>query len=127
MADGVLYVARGERYVEAAVESARSVRAVTPDVRIALATDEAATPDGFDDTIRLSEPNGYRAKIVAMIASPFERTLALDVDTYAAGDVSEAFRLLDEFDLAAAHAPNRVTLPLEDVPDAFPELNTGAI
>jgi hypothetical protein len=127
MADGVLYVARGERYVEAAVESARSVRAATPDARIALATDEPQVPEGFDDAIRLSEPDGYRAKIVSMLASPFERTLALDVDTYAAGDVSEVFRLLDEFDLAAAHAPNRVTLPLDDVPDAFPELNTGVI
>jgi hypothetical protein len=126
MADGILYVALGERYVEAAVESARSVRAVMPDVRITIATG-APAPDGFDETIPLSEPDGYRAKILGMLASPFDRTLFLDVDTYVAADVSELFSLLDAFDIAAAHAPVRATLPLDGVPDSFPELNTGVL
>jgi hypothetical protein len=126
MADGVLYVARGGRYLEAAVESARSVREAMPAARIAIATAEPA-PDEFDETIPLTEPDGYRAKILGMIASPFDRTLFLDADTYVAADVSELFRLLDTFDVAAAHAPVRVTVPLDDVPDAFPELNTGVI
>jgi hypothetical protein len=114
MADGVLYVARGDRYLEGAVQSAHSVRRFTPGVRIAIATDSPA-PAAFDEAIALSEPDGYRAKIVAMIASPFDRTLLIDVDTYAAADV------------AAAHDPNRASLPLDDVPDSFPELNTGVI
>src|SRR5262245_17260538 len=122
MSDGVLYVARGERYVEAAVQSAKSVRRVTPGVRIAIATDSPAPAD-FDDAIALSEPDSYRAKI----ASPVERTLLIDVDTYVAADVSEAFRILDAFDVAAAHDPNRASLPLDDVPDSFSELNTGVI
>src|SRR5262245_47820365 len=122
MADGVLYVARGERYVEAAAEPARSVRTAMPAARIAIATDGPA-PDGFDETIPLTEPDGYRAKILGMVASPFRRTLFLDVDTHVALDVSELFRVLDAFDVAAAHAPLRVTLPLDDVPEAFPELN----
>ncbi|HZO61948.1 MAG TPA: hypothetical protein VFB35_03105 [Gaiellaceae bacterium] len=126
MADGVLYVACGDRYVEAAAASARSVRAVMPGVPIALGTDGPA-PDGFDQVVPVAEPDGYRAKIRGMLASPFDRTLALDADTYAAADVSEAFGVLDEFDVAAAHAPNRVTLDLDDVPDSFPELNTGVI
>jgi hypothetical protein len=126
MVDGVLYVAQGDRYLEAAVESARSVRANMPAVRIAIATGEPA-PDGFDVTIPLTEPDGFRAKILGMIASPFDRTLFLDVDTFVAADVSELFSVLDTFDVAAAHSPLRVTLPLEDVPDAFPELNTGVI
>jgi hypothetical protein len=126
MADGVLYVARGDRYLEAAVESARSVRATMPAARIAIATDGPA-PDGFDEAIPLAEPDGYRAKILGMIASPFDRTLFLDVDTYLAVDVSELFDVLEFFDVAAAHAPLRVTLPLDEVPDAFPELNTGVI
>ena len=62
-----------------------------------------------------------------MIASPFDRTLFLDVDTYAAGDLSELFTLLDAFDVAAAQAPISVSFPLDGVPDAFPELNTGVI
>ena len=126
MADGVLYVARGERYVEAAVESARSVRTAMPAARIAIATDGPA-PHGFDETIPLTEADGHRAKILGMIASPFRRTLFLDVDTHVALDVSELFRILDAFDVAAAHAPLRVTSPLDDVPETFPELNTGVI
>jgi Nucleotide-diphospho-sugar transferase len=126
MSDGVLYVACGRRYLEAAETSARSVRSVTPGISIAIATDEPA-PTGFDAVVPLSEPDGYRAKVVGMLASPFERTLFLDADTYAAADVGELFRLLDAFDVAAAHAPNRVTLELDDVPDSFPELNTGVI
>jgi len=130
MVEGVLYIARGGKYVEAAVESARSVRRVTPGIPIAIATD-GSVPAGFDEAIQIDEPDGYRAKIVGMIASPFDRTLMLDVDTYAAADVSETFRVLDAFDVAAAHAAKRVSLrvslPFDDVPDSFPELNTGVI
>jgi hypothetical protein len=126
MPDGVLYVARGDGYLEAAVESAMSVRAVTPALALAIATDGPA-PAIFDTAIPLTERDGYRAKVVAMMESPFDRTLYLDVDTFAAEDVSELFRLLDGFDMALAHAPNRVTLALDDVPDAFPEFNTGVI
>ena len=126
MADGVLYVARGHRYLEAAQISARSVRAVTPGVAIAIATDDPGAT-GFDEVVPLTEPDGYRAKVVGMLASPFERTLFLDADTYAAADLAELFELLDAFDLAAAHAPNRVAMELDDVPAAFPELNTGVI
>jgi hypothetical protein len=126
--DGVLYVALGPRYLEAARCSARSVRSVTPGVpvAIAIATGEPL-PTGFDAVVSLAEADGYRAKILGTLASPFDRTLFLDADTYAAGDVGGLFQLLDAFDVAAAHAPNRVALPLDDVPDAFPELNTGVV
>src|SRR5262245_17802200 len=130
MVDGVLYIARGGKYVEAAVESARSVRRTTPGVPIAIATDGPSPPE-FDEAIPIDEPDGYRAKIVGMLESPFDRTLMLDVDTYAAADLSEVFQVLDRFDVAAAHAPKRISLrvsqPLDDVPDSFPELNTGVI
>jgi hypothetical protein len=126
MVEGVLYVARRSQYLDAAVESARSVRRVSPRLPIAIATDGDA-PAEFDHRVTFSETDGYRAKIVGLLASPFERTLMLDVDTYAAADVSEVFQILDAFDVAAAHAPNRVVVPLDDVPDSFPELNTGVI
>jgi hypothetical protein len=127
MSDGILYVACGARYLEAAAKSACSVRAAAGQhLRIAVATDGPPAP-GFDDTIHLDETDSFRAKILGMNASPFERTLALDVDTYAVGDVSEILHVLDKFDLAAAHAPNRVAQPMDDIPDAFPELNTGVV
>ena len=106
MVEGLLYIAHGSKYVEAAVGSARSVRRVTPGMPIAIATDGPA-PAEFDEAIPIDEPDGYRAKIVGMLNSPFDRTLMLDVDTYAAADLSEVFQVLDQFDIAAAHARRR--------------------
>jgi hypothetical protein len=126
MTEGFLYVALGRPYLEAAEISARSVRTVMPRSRIAIATDQPS-PAGFDTVVPLDESDGYRAKVLGMSATPFERTVFLDADTYAAADLTELFRVLDAFDLAVAHAPHRVALPLDDVPESFPELNTGVI
>ena len=126
MVEGVFYVARGDKYLKAAVGSARFVRRVCPGIAIAIASD-GPVPAGFDQAVAIDEPDGFRAKIVGMLASPFERTLFLDGDTYVVGDLSEVFRILDAFDIAAAHDPNRAALPLDDVPDSFAELNTGVI
>jgi hypothetical protein len=125
---GVLYVVVGgrERYTEAAVRSAESLRRVMPGVSIAVASDRAI--DGpFDQFIPLSEEDGFRAKIIGAAQTPFERTVILDVDTYVLTDFSDVFKLLDRFDVALAHAPNRLTLALDDVPVSFPEFNTGVI
>jgi hypothetical protein len=124
--EGVLYVAIGERCLESSILSARSVRAAMPSIKLAVASD-LRPPSLFDKVLTLEERDGHRAKPLAMLRTPFSRTLFLDADTYVATDVTDAFQLLDRFDLAAAHAPNRVSLPLEGVPEAFPEFNTGVL
>jgi hypothetical protein len=123
---GFLYIATGARYVEAAAHSASSLRAAMPECKIALVTDGDA-PAIFDFVFPVSPEDGYRAKILGMINSPFDHTIMLDVDTYVARDLSEVFVLLERFDMALVHAPNRVTLPLDDVPASYPEFNTGVI
>lgn len=123
---GAIYVATGERYVDATIRSAVSLRKVMPNIRIALASDQPA-PDPFDDELRVPPDDGYRAKILALKRSPYRRTLMLDVDTHVVKDLSELFVILDRFDIALAHAPNRIMLPLDDVPDSYPEFNTGVI
>jgi hypothetical protein len=124
---GVLYTVVGENpvYLQAARRSAASLKRFAS-VPVAVATNKTGFPGDVDCLIRLAEPDGYRAKILAALDSPFDRTLLLDADTYVTGDVSGLFALLDQFEIAAAHAPNRVTLPV-DVPAAFPEFNTGVI
>lgn len=126
MGEGVLYIAVGDRYVEAAARSAASLRALMPECKVALATD-GDVPDTFDMKVDVAPGDGYRAKILGMIESPFKRTIMLDVDTFVVADLVEVFTLLDRFDMALAHAPNRVTLPLGDVPSSYPEFNTGVI
>lgn len=126
--DGALYVAIGaDKYIQEAMASAASLRRVSSSLAIALASDADAAPPGFDQLVRIDEGDGFRAKILALRRSPFERTVFLDSDTYVVAELSALFQLLERFDVAAAHAPNRVTLPLDDVPAAFPELNTGVI
>ena len=97
-----------------------------PGIPIAVASDRVPS-DMFDHYLRVSGEDGYRAKILAMRATPFDRTLLLDVDTYVVSELSGIFELLDRFDMALAHAPNRVTIALDDVPDAYPEFNTGVV
>jgi hypothetical protein len=126
--DGVLYVAIGtEEYRREAIASATSLRLLSPSLSIALATDGDAAPAVFDQIVRIEERDGFRAKIVALRQSPFDRTIFLDSDTRVVAELSALFELLERFEIAAAHAPNRVTLALEEIPAAFPELNTGVI
>lgn len=126
---GILYVAVGKQaYADEAVVSARSVRRVMRDISLTIATDLDVTPDPFDRITQLQRgSDGYRAKIEVIRDAPYERTLYLDTDTYIARDLDDLFHVLDRFDLAAAHAPNRVTDPTVDLPDAFPQFNTGVI
>ncbi len=112
--------------MDAATLSARSLRAAMPTMKLAVASDLPAPPL-FDVALSVADRDGHRAKPLAMLRTPFSRTLFLDADTYVAADVADVFRLLDRFDLAAAHAPNRISLPLGDIPEAFPEFNTGVI
>lgn len=107
---GVLYAAVGARFVEAARHSASSL---------------AGT--GIPHRIVVGEGDGYRHKIRALLDSPFSHTLFLDCDTWVTGDIAPLFELLERFDVAAAHAPIRSMFDLDDVPDSYPEFNTGVL
>ncbi len=128
---GFVYVATGDRYVAEAVRSAGSLRASMPDAAVALITDsppDQATAGLFHSVI--VRPEVRRQPIDKLLAweAPFERCVFLDTDTHVCGDLTDLFRLLDHFDLAATPETLRgwhYTLP--EVPAAFPEYNTGAI
>jgi len=59
--------------------------------------------------------------------SPFDRTLCLDSEIYIDGEISEVFDVLEQFDIAAARDPDYFSTQLEEVPESFPEYNTGVI
>ena len=130
MSFGIVYVATGEKYVKEAGISARMVRRWMPDVSISLFTDFTGNnlPPFFDNTFHLSDPaHSFFDKIEPLINSPYEKTLFLDTDTLMVESVYELFELIDKFDLAYCHAPFRICYDLADVPDAFPEANTGVL
>ncbi len=132
-----VYVAIGDRYVREALQAAAKCRSSVPGCRILLYTDAAVQDPGIDLVLpaRRQGEDPFLLKIRGMRAVEEERFVFLDTDTWVIADVSELDRLLGDFDIAAAHAPVRLqsnlwpeTKPfLADVPECFPEYNTGVI
>jgi hypothetical protein len=131
---GVVYVATGDEYVEAARLSAESVRRSNPALPIALFCDRAprgADGDPFSAQHSISHPH-RRSKVDYLPHSPFERTLYLDADVRVVSDLTEVFGVLDRFDVALAHAHARNhrhtnTAWRVAIPSGFPQFNGGVI
>ena len=128
MDSGLLYICGDDEFLQMATRSARTARKYMPDTPIAIITDADTVPSVFDNQIDADlEPYGYRNKPATIHRSPFDRTLFVDHDTYFTCDVSGLFDILDEFQLAVAHAPNRVGYNLSGVPNDFVQMNTGVL
>lgn len=133
MADkGIVYIATGTKYVDEAVVSARSAKEHMPDIQITIFTDSAIRKDDFgglfDTVIAMSDPDGScRDKIRPLIDTPYDKTLFLDTDTFVCCPVYDIFEMLNQFDIALAHAPDRYQYDLPDLPECFTELNSGVI
>ncbi len=128
---GVVYVATGKRYYQAAEASARSVREHAPGLRTHIFTDiEPTGTTAFDSIERVSNPH-RRSKIDYLAQTPFDQALYLDADTRVCGDIAQVFDMLARFDMALAHAQNRIKTGQmrwrKDLPYAFPQLNTGVM
>jgi hypothetical protein len=125
--NGILYIASGVEYIEQARQSAESLK-TTNDLPVTLVCDRPVSQDCFDTVVEGADfQYHYGDSVLEIIELPYERTVLLDVDTHICGDLTEAFSLLDNFDLAAATvADNEFTL--SSVPNSsFPEYNTGVI
>ncbi|MEG3639880.1 hypothetical protein [Magnetococcus sp. PR-3] len=137
----ILYVATGEMYRQEAINSARSLRPFLNHAKLVLCTDKPVPGDLFDQVMLFEKPAfGFVDKITAMMQVAGDEVLFLDSDTYVAAPVDSLFQLLKRVDMAAAHAPgrlshlfdindrnNRFAVLLPDVPSSFPEFNTGVI
>jgi hypothetical protein len=129
---GIVYTAIREYYVREAQLSARSVRAVLPDVGIVLFTDCPPKDKGvFDEVIQLREPSRapHLDKLACMRDSPFKETLFLDTDTFVCGELGGLFDLLEQFDIAMAMERRYHDILPEGVaaPAAFCEYNQGVV
>lgn len=125
---GFIYVAEGERCIKEAVTSAKSLRNALPSAHI---TAFLAEPPGdtsvFDTVIDTKGEFNRLTKIQVFLRTPYERSVFLDADTWICGDPSSLFSVLDEFELAAALAPQDVKRVDARIPDCFPEFNSGVI
>jgi hypothetical protein len=125
---GCIYVATGIKYVEEAVRSAQSFKAAMPEISIWLWSDlDPKRQDLFDKVVHIKNPaRSFEDKIRPLLESPFHKTIFLDTDTYVCGSLDDVYQILDRFDFAAAHPVLRVTR-VQDLPDAFPEVNSGVM
>lgn len=129
---GVVYIATGEKFVEEALISARSVRKQMPEIEIALFTDLEKLvedpPEPITQVFLLEDVHkSCLDKMYPLLDTPFEKNLFLDTDTYLCDRVDELFEILDHYDIGAAHPPFRVQYQIEGIPECFPEPNTGVI
>ncbi len=128
---GVVFVATGTAHVAAARAAAESVRRSNPGLPVALFGDGAGTGEGFDHLAAIPDPHA-RSKVDCLARTPFAETLYLDNDVRVMADLGDLFRVLERFDLAAAQVARghlgtyRRTLAV-DVPDAFPQVNSGVM
>jgi hypothetical protein len=125
---GFLYIATGDEFVEEAILSARTIEEHHPDVPICLFTDTSITDPIFDHVQVIDTPKyGFEDQINYLEKTPFDRTIYLDTDIYADGSVTSVFDVLDEFDIALVHSQSREAWSVPEVPDAFPEYNSGVM
>lgn len=128
---GVVYVAWGHEHVAVARRSADSVKRHNPDLSTALWCRAGDDTSGFDMAFTI--PEGLRRPKVNLLGqTPFDETLFLDNDTLVRSALGSLFRLLEGYDMAGAQVQlwhrERHQKPIQlDLPDAFPEINTGVL
>jgi hypothetical protein len=118
--------------VKEALISASSAKEHMPDLPILLYTQppdiEGLDVPVFEDVIFLEEvSHSYADKINSWLMSPFERTLAMDTDTYFYTGCLELFEMLEKYDMALAYEYFLTEYKFETVPLNFPSINTGVI
>lgn len=134
---GFLLVAYGRRFVDEALTAIASIRRHMPETPITLASDldDPRLAAWGVDRLAVAPPgpgdNAYLRKVEALAASPYRRTVFLDSDILLLEPVPELFALLERVSLAAALEWALVSHPVavdgQELPDAFPEYNTGVL
>lgn len=133
---GVFYVAAGQKYIDEACNSAKSLKKIEPSLKITLLSDrELPEQDIFERIILVDEKvtcrnEGLLFKVKHLyFDSPYQKTLFVDTDTYFIDNCSAGFEILKYFDLALVPAPVDTHYPKLASGETIPckPLNTGVI
>lgn len=122
----VVYVVVGEKYrkeAELSLQSLKQHNAVT----VCLVTDKRPESKLWDEVIVLENPSFSIRDKLQMQLCEAEKCIFIDSDTYLADNILDIFDLLDRFEIVARQDGVRRFYKLENVPDSFPELNTGVL
>lgn len=128
-----IWLARKQRFIDEAVISANSFKKQHPDINTVLYTPDAITELApFDRVIRTKYDNtahhylNWMRTYTLFFDLDADHLLFFDTDTYICKTLKPALRLLNHFDMCAAHAPGRHTTgTLYPQFDAFVEINIG--
>jgi hypothetical protein len=125
---GILYSCFGEKYIAEAIVSARSSIRHNAVPHVLFAAGEVREPPPELKVVQFEQTSSapFLDRIANMRRSPFERTMYLDSDTYVIDEIAHVFEVLDQYDMALAHAGYR-GLDDPEVPRAFTEFNCGVI
>ncbi|QDC08785.1 hypothetical protein FHY55_05835 [Oceanicola sp. D3] len=129
--EGFVFAVSGAAYLPLTVRAAETIRRHHPDHPIDLFTDVPCDASVFSQVTML-QTSGFRPKFEALRRSRFDRSIYLDGDVICTAPMADVFDLLDHFDIAAAHEPNRNSdwgrKPFRAaIPAAFPQINSGCI
>lgn len=135
MCRGIIYIASGQSFIEAATASARSLKEHNSDLPVTLFTDDAFNHPVFDNIVEVEDSIAEKGdSLLSEKHIQYEECLYLDADTFVCDDISDVFDLLDRSDIAMAHNEARSWYHREfyeskaiDVPEAFPEYNSGVV
>ena len=135
--NGVVYAATGTKFVRFFEISGARLRAVEPNLNIAVFTDEAhaerieSLKIGNCDIHVLEEPTfSHFDKTLALQKTPFEKSIFLDADTLAIRPFSEElFEALEYSPILARSAGIGFSYEWEysNYPAAIPQFNTGVL
>jgi len=115
--EGYLYIVSGQKYLEEAENSLRSLRKHYKNAHCTLVTDTCSSHPDFDHIIYhtkgkvTSWKEGILFRIGGLLLSPYKKTFHLDTDTWFCDSCTELFELLDYFDMLMTLAPSDVNLP----------------
>lgn len=120
---GIFYVAAGQKYVDEACISAKSIKKINNSLKISIACNlKPKESDLFDQIIMVDEAVTCRNEGLLFKSkylydlSPYQKTLFVDTDTFFINDIESGFAILDYFDIS-------MTL---DPPDSYyPTLPSG--
>nr|CRH05296.1 Conserved protein of unknown function. Containing domain of glycosyl transferase family 8 [Candidatus Magnetococcus massalia] len=113
--------------------SAASLKQQCPHLPITLFTDQVDFVHPLiDQVLPIENPTySFLDRFQAFSQSPYQKSLYLDSDTLILQPLDELFTLLERAQLAAAHAPLRVSpkkrYQREDIPSSFSQFNCGVL
>ncbi len=131
---GIIYFVVGWHYLKHAINSLNSLRRFHPDMPATLFCNDDVGSTPFNQVMRYESINDqyphnelHLDRVRCLARSPYDINLHLDADTYVDDSLDDMFRLMEQFDLAIHQGIARRGAFLEDVPLAFPTLNSGVI